>query len=69
MTSKPKFSMETKLAELERELKMRSKVYPRMSYGQGHTFARPSEAALATDIMEDIAEDYRRALARKEKAA
>ena len=44
-------SIGAQISEVERELTMRSKVYPRMKYGPGHTFARRSEANLAEDIM------------------
>lgn len=46
-----KYSINAQLAEVDRELKMREKVYPRMKYGPGHTFTRPSEAAMAAEIM------------------
>ena len=57
------YSFETKLAEVEYELKMRHQVYPgsvkmgRMKEGQ---------AEMKIAIMEDIAEDYRRAIARRD---
>ena len=57
------YSFETKLAEVEYELKMRHQVYPgsvkmgRMKQGQ---------AEMKIAIMEDIAEDYRRAIARRD---
>jgi hypothetical protein len=50
------YSITTQISEVERELKMREKVYPRMKYGPGHTFARPSEAAMATEIMKAVKE-------------
>lgn len=69
MTDKPKFSIELKLSEIEREVRMRKDVYGRMSF-PNRTWRPKSEADLATEIMADIAEDYRRALAKKkEKAA
>ena len=68
MTDKPKFSISTKLAELEREIKMREDVYGRMSF-PNRTWRSKSEADMATEIMKDIAEDYRRAMARKGEAA
>ena len=49
-------SIGSQIAEVERELRMRAKVYPRMAYGPGHTFARRSEADLATQIMEAVLE-------------
>jgi len=58
------YSFETKLAEIEYEIKMRHQVYP------GSVAARrlsKSQAEMKIAIMEEIAEDYRRAIARREK--
>jgi len=57
------YSFETKLAEVEYEIKMRRQVYP------GSVAARrmsQSQADLKIAIMEEIASDYRRAIERRE---
>lgn len=46
-----KYSINAQLSEVERELKMRERVYPRLKFGPGQTFARKSEADMAFDIM------------------
>jgi hypothetical protein len=51
-----KYSINAQISEVARELAMRAKVYPRMKYGPGHTFARPSEAAMASEIMAAVKE-------------
>ena len=57
------FSFETKLAEVEYEVKMRRQVYP------GSVAAkrlRQAEAEMKIAIMEAVANDYRNAIARRE---
>lgn len=51
-----KYSDQTKLAEIEREIKMRRKVYPGLVLGRK---MKQDEAAMLIAIMEDIADDYR----------
>jgi hypothetical protein len=57
------YSFETKLAEIEYEIKIRRQVYP------GSVAVRrmsQSQAEMKIAIMEAVAEDYRRAIARRE---
>jgi hypothetical protein len=48
-----KFSISTQIFEVEREIKMRKRVYERMSF-PNNTFLRKSEADMALAIMENV---------------
>jgi len=56
------YSLETKLAEIEYEIKMRRRVYPNRVLTRR---MKQGEADMRIDIMESIARDYENAIERR----